>query len=529
MNRIAQRQLPASVFERLAQEHRLLVQTVRETLPPSFLSMFPTPGLGGDGTLQWQSDVSGQPRAFAQLNEAQAQQMLQTVNQRFAAIDQAIGKRQAQGHLSAEQARSLRAALSQVPQDALMVVGSEPMVLYWASVLPSQEGVALLPLAPLPSLAAAGATAAAAAAAVVLNKRRLGPAWLWWLLGFLALLLMLLVLWWFYCPLSPRQAPSLNSLENPALTTEEVTITVPPPTPIDPAELWQPLAVPVAPDPPPPPPPPPPPEPEPVPEPVVPPIPDPVPKPKPVAKPAPKPVEKKVPTVTTAKAFCPGERPVELAPEMAVVFDASGSMRLNIATNMAQEREYERHMQRQMLLGLLGIRDSTIERMEREPTRMTVAKNAVTDVLRRLPSDVSVGLVNIRSCPQAESRGLFVPTQRGALIGEIRRLQPEGGTPLADAVWRAGNMLDGRNRESVMLVVTDGQESCGGDPCAVARQLAANKPHLRINVVDIGNSGGGNCLAAATGGKVYSVDSVASMQIGLERAVQDVQGPAHCQ
>jgi hypothetical protein len=79
-----------------------------------------------------------------------------------------------------------------------------------------------------------------------------------------------------------------------------------------------------------------------------------------------------------------------------------------------------------------------------------------------------------------------------------------------------------------MLVVSDGEESCGQDPCAVAAQLARVKPYLKINVVDIMGTGAGNCLASATGGKVYTAKNVNDLSLMTNQAAEDVLGPAHC-
>ncbi|MEE4463160.1 hypothetical protein V2S84_13815, partial [Azotobacter chroococcum] len=98
----------------------------------------------------------------------------------------------------------------------------------------------------------------------------------------------------------------------------------------------------------------------------------------------------------------------------------------------------------------------------------------------------------------------------------------------ADGVAKAGQMLDGVNRESVMVVVSDGEESCHQDPCAVARDLARRKPHLKINVVDIAGTGAGNCLAQATGGRVFNARNAGELAAMTRQAAQDVLPPAHC-
>ena len=61
-----------------------------------------------------------------------------------------------------------------------------------------------------------------------------------------------------------------------------------------------------------------------------------------------------------------------------------------------------------------------------------------------------------------------------------------------------------------MVVVSDGGDTCGGDPCAAARAAKAVKPDLTINVIDLsGGTDGGvlRCVADAGGGKVFAPSS----------------------
>jgi hypothetical protein len=62
----------------------------------------------------------------------------------------------------------------------------------------------------------------------------------------------------------------------------------------------------------------------------------------------------------------------------------------------------------------------------------------------------------------------------------------------------------------------------------VARDLARRKPHLKINVVDIGGSGAAACVAQATGGRVFTVSNISELQTGLDRAARDALGPSNC-
>ena len=160
-------------------------------------------------------------------------------------------------------------------------------------------------------------------------------------------------------------------------------------------------------------------------------------------------------------------------------------------------------------------------RLYREPKRITAARDATARAFEQIPNDMGVGLVSAENCPLAHSAGFYAPERRFALLNRIKGLFPVGGTPLADGLRKAGQMIDGVNREALILVISDGEESCNGDPCAVARELAKAKPHVTINVVDILSSGGANCAAEATGGKVYTAATVSEIQIMTNRAVEE--------
>jgi len=236
--------------------------------------------------------------------------------------------------------------------------------------------------------------------------------------------------------------------------------------------------------------------------------------------------------ITNAKNLCPNERPKEVAPELVIVFDASGSMDISM---QASEQDIERAMLTQgvtdfaaqlILGGNPGI--NTMGDLYREPKRITVAKQATLAVVQQIPNDVNAGLVLVEQCDQARSIGYFSAAQRGQLMANLRNIRPVNGTPLADGIAKAGQMVDGVSRESVILVVSDGKESCHQDPCAVARELARRKPHLKINVVDILGTGAGNCLAQATGGRVFTAKNVNELNLMTKQAAQDVLPPQHC-
>lgn len=227
------------------------------------------------------------------------------------------------------------------------------------------------------------------------------------------------------------------------------------------------------------------------------------------------------PTPPPALASCPGIRPPEEAPDVAIVLDASGSMRIPASTMAG---DIQREMQR--VGGVIGMVGSILAGTG--PSRLDEAKKGVNSVVRSLPDDVDVGLAVLKQCPGAENLGFFTGAQRDRLYALVSALRPTLGTPLAQGLEVAGGMVDGVKAPAVMVVISDGEDSCSGDPCATARALKARKPQLTINVVDIIGNGAGSCMAAATGGKVLTPDDGLKFEKTIREAAEQVLKPAHC-
>ena len=542
MIRITQRAFDIKTAGQLESLHAAFVQILANKLPPSVAALYATPKADADGTVQWLTNVSGQPRPYAELPVAEAGRLKTVLFEMLSALRQYAEVLEKQPGHDGSAVALLKNACAEPPVEAIFSLNGQPVLLYWNHALPPdpKRQVLAAPVVPL-----AAATVAVVATPVLIKVLR-------WLAALLVLLVILFLLWWFFCPKSWRVSNVDQAL---APTTEVVTppllSQVSPPPAAQPPEVLKPAEPETPPEPPALRKPVDPPEPE-VPVEPVPPLvevpepepellrprvvtPEPVPPktevvPPKVAAPVRPPVPKAI-TIENAKDVCPEDRPASLAPEMIVVFDASGSMQINInATEAEQEWLFKILNAGPNPLSRLSPSDrQKFERLHREPTRIVTAKQATIDVMQRLPKDVGTGLVVVDQCPGgARNLGRFSPSQRGQMINRLSQLRPHQGTPLADGLLQGGELADGVTRQSTILLVSDGEENCGGDPCFVARNLKRQKPHLKINVIDIGGTGAANCAAELTGGKVYTVSNVKELNLAVERATQETLGPAHC-
>lgn len=62
----------------------------------------------------------------------------------------------------------------------------------------------------------------------------------------------------------------------------------------------------------------------------------------------------------------------------------------------------------------------------------------------------------------------------------IDALDPGGLTPLADSVAAAAEVL---GEAGIVVLVTDGNETCGGTPCALGARLAETHPGFTVHVI----------------------------------------------
>ena len=108
------------------------------------------------------------------------------------------------------------------------------------------------------------------------------------------------------------------------------------------------------------------------------------------------------------------------------------------------------------------------------------------------------------------------PNSAETILGEVNRVVPFGETPLTAAVRDAAEVLEFREKPSVVVLLTDGEETCGGDPCQLARQLKAEARQLTIHVVSFKVAGAHTwlvpekrsaCMAEETGGLALTAET----------------------
>lgn len=525
---------------RVADNHEQIVAILRSRLGQNHADFLARPAWDAAGTLSWTTHLAGTAQRASALSDEDRQKLEKTAARLVSDIRGLAAQMQAESPATQLVGQMLERAAQVPPGNWLYSVGGKAVTAMWAhsgsavatgapvAAAAAAGGSALVssavPAAPpsasgLPATAAAaapggpdvidvesrnvsGTAAVAAAAAGGGNKRP----WLRWLLWLLLILLLLALLFFGLkrCTGGPDGGSVLSGAlgdvekQNKELEDEIARrksqqsqfqcVPEPPKPPEPPASQPEPPAS--VPEPPASKPEPPASKPQPPASKPQPPASKPQP---PASKPEPPASKPPPPPPPAPVAKCKPHQPGD-EPEVVMIVDASGSMN---------------------------------EKFGGGGSRLEAAKRAADAMIRSLPQDVDVGLVDFGACGQVRRDKFYSAGERGALIGEINGLSPKNGTPLADAIRRAGTIASS-SADSVMVIVSDGDDSCGGDPCAAARAAKAAKPGLIINVIDLSESAKDRqvlqCIASAGGGRVLSPGD----PLDLARKMKEAVAPANC-
>jgi Ca-activated chloride channel family protein len=141
-----------------------------------------------------------------------------------------------------------------------------------------------------------------------------------------------------------------------------------------------------------------------------------------------------------------------------IVFDASGSMSGNVKLGIA----------------------TTLTRID----EVRAALGAVLPVASR---SRRVGLITYGPGPynqcNVDLKLRPSPNAGSTIMREVNALVPAGKTPLTEAVEQAAEALSFRDKPGVIVILTDGEETCGGSPCDLGKALHDAAAQLTVHVI----------------------------------------------
>lgn len=147
------------------------------------------------------------------------------------------------------------------------------------------------------------------------------------------------------------------------------------------------------------------------------------------------------------------------------------------------------------ILFLLDASGSMLAKWE-DSDRMAVAKNLLAHLVDSLGryDNVEVALRAYghqfgrehNDCKDTKLEVPFGANNAETIKSKLEAIVPRGNTPITYSLQQAAGDFPEERSRNVVILITDGLESCGGDPCAISEALQKKRIFLRPFVIGIG-------------------------------------------
>lgn len=191
---------------------------------------------------------------------------------------------------------------------------------------------------------------------------------------------------------------------------------------------------------------------------------------------------------------------------------------------LAQSKVQQKIPEKTRILFLFDGSGSMLEPWGRvkNQTKISVAKHILSQIIDSLKQNTKLELAlrvyghrssrELNNCKDTQLEVPFKAKNHDAIIAKLKEIKPKGVTPITYSLEQAANdfpvSLGYRN---IVILITDGIESCGGDLCATSRALQKKGIFLRPYIIGIGLQAektlecAGKFIDADTPGKFFDV------------------------
>ena len=196
------------------------------------------------------------------------------------------------------------------------------------------------------------------------------------------------------------------------------------------------------------------------------------------------------------------------------------------------------------LLFLLDGSGSMLEKWGKpNETKLSIARAILSRIVDSLRQDSKIDLglrvyghqypPGQNNCKDTKLEVPFATKNHSLIIEKINQIKPKGVTPISYALQEAaGDFPVQPGYRNILILITDGIESCGGDPCAVSEALQKKGVFLQPYIIGLGMSAEksldcvGTFMNADTPGSFYDILNYAIERSFASTTVSvNLQGP----
>lgn len=165
--------------------------------------------------------------------------------------------------------------------------------------------------------------------------------------------------------------------------------------------------------------------------------------------------------------------------------------------------------------------------------KIAAAKQVMRKVVPAIPTEVPVGLTvygHRRPGDCSDIEMLVNPGQadRQVILEQVERMKPVGKTPLARSLLQVASVIKLKDAETSIILVSDGVDTCGGDPCKVVAQLKKSGIKFVLHTVGLDVDANARqqleCMAKAGGGTYFEAADANALLDALKAVAIEVAG-----
>ncbi len=169
--------------------------------------------------------------------------------------------------------------------------------------------------------------------------------------------------------------------------------------------------------------------------------------------------------------------------------------------------------------------------------KFEIAQEVMGNLVKDWNEDIKLGLMvyghRSKSCNDIEMVipvGTANPKQ---FTDAIKQINPKGETPIAESLKQAAEKLNYIESPTTVILISDGEESCNADPCAMAKELEKKGINFTAHVIGFDVSGEKQakaleqlkCVAKSTGGKFFEAKDSEALKTALTETAEVIAMP----
>jgi hypothetical protein len=192
---------------------------------------------------------------------------------------------------------------------------------------------------------------------------------------------------------------------------------------------------------------------------------------------------------------------------------------------------------------ILDSSGSMADTLENGQTRIDAAKSVLNEVIAELPvtDGVNVGFRvyghkgsntesgKVESCASTEQKVPIDGVNKDALLAEVAAYEPVGWTPLSLSLRESEDdfPVAADNVVNAVVLVTDGLETCGGDPCSASRSIKNGPKAITTHVIgfalDDVEQANLQCIVDESGGLLLGAGNAGELSDALFTVLEELE------